>query len=44
VKAMRIYVQENKRVDFLGRTSSSTAVSGAAALEIEGAPMRGLID
>jgi hypothetical protein len=37
-----MFVRETKRVHFLGRTCPSIAVPGAAALEIEGAPMRNL--
>jgi hypothetical protein len=36
-------VRENEWVHFTARTPPSTAVPGAAALEIEGAPMGGFI-
>jgi hypothetical protein len=39
---MRIYVLKNKRVDFSGRTSSSTAVVNHRYPRGQGAPMRGL--
>jgi hypothetical protein len=37
---MRIYVLKNKRVDFSGRTSSSTAVLEHRCPRGEGSPMR----
>jgi hypothetical protein len=40
---MRIYVPKNKRVDFSGRTSSSTPVVNHRCPRGEGSPMRGLI-